>query len=1091
MKNDKNEKKNKVTFSKNIPSTVNSVNSSTLNSLSLSRTNFANQTYKSITPHVTEHSKTNIFGKEKIKKLQLEASSFRNVQENRVSKPNYEFNNITTDPTTLIQEKLKKGLVDYTELPDLKEIFSDNYDFDVLGSKVTYNKPINKISHNTKSYKKFDMEKFLNNKEEMLLMDPEDSFEKLKHDEQNVKKLETWENEYLLNETNNNSQKFTNPNMEGIKLLNQIRENMIKYNLNDPSEQLKSFVQQTETELSIILMMNVNLSKKKFNFGVFKKNSNDEKLNKMFEKKLSLASPNMESSFSALNYHNFKPKSEEEKKKEKEMRDYYREKIIKSQFLNKIKNSSIDKKKNVFSNFKKKLIYSFKSQNLESSNLSSTIKKIFGSKKRVLKLKSDNTSNSQLNKIMSQDDNNNYLPNVKLSNNRISNSSLKFLNLDQNDEELDSDEERKIKLSKQINTTYLNPNTVVDELVIYDNQWKKNKIEKQLYLSSLETQDIENTTGRFFDVEKIKKGFKTMRELSGLNNNIEEEKQKFTQPLSVTVKSSTNSFKDFKSSKDLQNLNNKSSFVIKNKSLTPNLNLIVQPNNKKSTTAVQFYNNENLTNISEENSYEKNDNEFNSNQEKIYEYNLKNSNAVKSFKVIEGEYNNKKTIVDENEYKNRIIKSFFNLKNYFKSEKKPKPEKIEIKHDDSDDENKFSYFSTLAIGNNIANINEKSFKKNKFVVSEDMSRFSNVEKYREIIKDKIKIENTNRKEIMRLNSLLYEKKLKKKKYEIEANKYLHDLNMMRNDLLVKVESYKNKIKVTEENHIKTISSSYFKSYNKDRAEEPEMIKIKEQLDFFNQRTEKIIQDCNNEISEIEMSFNNKISDKQMEYDKLKSLIINLEEDTTLIKADLELFCKEQKSYYLNILLQGYDVRQDGIVWVVKRLIELNTTLDIAMFPKFFDLSQIEYIINLAYSQIESIQLKIVLKALKSRQKNLLEDGNESVMRTSFGSSFFGQTGHDFFKLNEDIASIETPSKTLHDIKKNFNDKKEMSAVLKIKDHLDIRNGFVKSKLLKIYERQEKRKRNNKYAKMNSFDETKQNEDLIVIFSFRSKILLMI
>ena len=99
---------------------------------------------------------------------------------------------------------------------------------------------------------------------------------------------------------------------------------------------------------------------------------------------------------------------------------------------------------------------------------------------------------------------------------------------------------------------------------------------------------------------------------------------------------------------------------------------------------------------------------------------------------------------------------------------------------------------------------------------------------------------------------------------------------------------------------------------------------------------------------------------------------------------------DQKEYYIEILKSGIDVRTEGLVWLVKRLIELNCELDDAMFPKFLDHSQIEYLLKviklinkLSYKLIESSQMKTILKILKKKQKNShFKEANQSKVLKS-------------------------------------------------------------------------------------------------------------
>ena len=109
---------------------------------------------------------------------------------------------------------------------------------------------------------------------------------------------------------------------------------------------------------------------------------------------------------------------------------------------------------------------------------------------------------------------------------------------------------------------------------------------------------------------------------------------------------------------------------------------------------------------------------------------------------------------------------------------------------------------------------------------------------------------------------------------------------------------------------------------------------------------------------------------------------NLIEELEIIKNEL-LFMKiahvyltkEQRNYYLDLLNKGYDIRNEGLVWIVKRLLEIQTKLEYHHFPKYLDKDQADYIIELANINLEEAQLKIVIDVL---QKNKIIDIINSI-----------------------------------------------------------------------------------------------------------------
>ena len=102
--------------------------------------------------------------------------------------------------------------------------------------------------------------------------------------------------------------------------------------------------------------------------------------------------------------------------------------------------------------------------------------------------------------------------------------------------------------------------------------------------------------------------------------------------------------------------------------------------------------------------------------------------------------------------------------------------------------------------------------------------------------------------------------------------------------------------------------------------------------------------------------------------KAKDKIKKCEENAKYYKYLFEEFSNGQKKYYLDLLKKGTDTRNQGLTWIVKRLIELKVNIDPNMFPSFLDNEQIEYIINISKLGFEKSQLKLILTALKNRNK---------------------------------------------------------------------------------------------------------------------------
>jgi hypothetical protein len=121
-------------------------------------------------------------------------------------------------------------------------------------------------------------------------------------------------------------------------------------------------------------------------------------------------------------------------------------------------------------------------------------------------------------------------------------------------------------------------------------------------------------------------------------------------------------------------------------------------------------------------------------------------------------------------------------------------------------------------------------------------------------------------------------------------------------------------------------------------------------------------------------------------EKKREELTKLDQETKILKDLLQKGISEQITYYSGILKKGTDVRLDGLVWVIRKLMELNAFLDYEQFPKFLDRNHVDYLIKLAKKHIESTQLKLILKNLKDKQKQLRDDNSNDTNMLLSGKS---------------------------------------------------------------------------------------------------------
>ena len=180
--------------------------------------------------------------------------------------------------------------------------------------------------------------------------------------------------------------------------------------------------------------------------------------------------------------------------------------------------------------------------------------------------------------------------------------------------------------------------------------------------------------------------------------------------------------------------------------------------------------------------------------------------------------------------------------------------------------------------------------------------------------------------------------------------------------------------------------------------------------------------CNleNEIYKLESAYKKheaKFEEKIANYRLQSEQVIKQSKE---LKEAFNSLVKHQKRYYFNLLSDGVDVRNEGLVWVVKRLKEINCDFENYMFPRFLDNYQIDYLIKLASLMNERSQLKVILQAFKERQKKRKEEQQDKVFsRKSKPEEEFKATISNYYSTNAITNDGRLNNKLINKLENNF------------------------------------------------------------------------
>jgi len=217
-----------------------------------------------------------------------------------------------------------------------------------------------------------------------------------------------------------------------------------------------------------------------------------------------------------------------------------------------------------------------------------------------------------------------------------------------------------------------------------------------------------------------------------------------------------------------------------------------------------------------------------------------------------------------------------------------------------------------------------------------------------------------REELININNEILNKKFEKKNLINSLSDLYNEHNLIIKNHNEQINAHKKQILKFQqiyENQNNKILKSFLKETKNEKF-------------YRNTKATKMNNEFQNKIKNLKNIYKNEI--ENLLEKKAKNL-----ENIKIIDKEIEYYkqvnnelIKEHKVYYMDILKKGYDSRKEGLVWVVKNLLEINTNLEYHHFPKFLTHEDIDYLINLAKIILEENQLNIILKCLKDKQKEL-------------------------------------------------------------------------------------------------------------------------
>ena len=281
---------------------------------------------------------------------------------------------------------------------------------------------------------------------------------------------------------------------------------------------------------------------------------------------------------------------------------------------------------------------------------------------------------------------------------------------------------------------------------------------------------------------------------------------------------------------------------------------------------------------------------------------------------------------------------------------------------------------------------------------------SSVDYYKDVMRDKIKVEEFLRNDLADLSQQIYDKKNMKKKLAININKIINKINNIEFEKKNYYENQNEKIKYFEENQNFYFDINNNNNKRKKNKNNSSKNLINEYKNNFNEKISNKEKKIYNkrEIQKLKTNLNNfltSLNTKKIELNKeLKTLQNNvkiIEEEIKKIKVRISSRIIEQRKYFFDILKKGIDVRKEGLSWVIIKLIELNGFFEESKFPKFLNNSQIDYLLKISYKQYELNELLKLFYVLKDKQ-NCLKNEYEKHHKKEVNSNDLNENKKDNF-----------------------------------------------------------------------------------------------
>ena len=296
------------------------------------------------------------------------------------------------------------------------------------------------------------------------------------------------------------------------------------------------------------------------------------------------------------------------------------------------------------------------------------------------------------------------------------------------------------------------------------------------------------------------------------------------------------------------------------------------------------------------------------------------------------------------------LESQVNLFNYFK--------KNNYEDDDDDDENLKDEEEYKVLEKRLLKISQSNLiEKELNYRLQDIKKKFNIKK-----KNKHEINNKFTDKLKEIDNI---------EYDIQLLDYKSKENSLRNSQLI----YPN----SNDNNINKKQNMSFSFKNAKSPKTEHMRRVSKLQDYLLSQKK-----TDNEKKEKQ----NKILEIQKELKDLKKPLTLLNNEINELKTNEKNTKVELLKHYLELLYVGKEVRNEGLIWIIKSIWKLGENVPISFMPKFLDFDAIQFLFNYAKISTELEYIKKLIKELKHKLKekvNNTQISNGSIIKEELTS----------------------------------------------------------------------------------------------------------